>query len=130
MPSSKSLPIGAVARLARVKIPTIRFYEQIGLLPVSDRAENGRRVYDEATVQRLSFIRNARDLGLTMESVRTLLTMAETTGPLADDDVAAAKQQLVEIEAKLARLTILRKELKALVRTDSPPGGLINALLD
>lgn len=130
MPSSKSLPIGAVARLAGVKIPTIRFYEQIGLLPISDRAENGRRVYDEATIQRLSFIRNARDLGLTMESVRTLLAMAETTGPLADDDVAVARQQLVEIEAKLARLATLRKELKALVQADSAPGGLINALVD
>jgi DNA-binding transcriptional MerR regulator len=113
-----------------VKIPTIRFYEQIGLLPISDRAENGRRVYDEATIQRLSFIRNARDLGLTMESVRTLLAMAETTGPLADDDVAVARQQLVEIEAKLARLATLRKELKALVQADSAPGGLINALVD
>ena len=58
-----TLSIGQVAKAAEVKIPTIRFYEEIGLLPAPRRAANDRRIYEPAIVERLAFVRHARQGG-------------------------------------------------------------------
>jgi len=63
MNTAASLSIGLLARQAGCSVPTIRYYEEIGLLPVVPRTEGGRRVYGSATVRRLSFIRRCRDFG-------------------------------------------------------------------
>lgn len=63
-----SLTIGKLAAAADVKVPTIRFYEQIGLLPEPVRTESDRRIYDHAAVRRLAFIKHARQLGFPIEA--------------------------------------------------------------
>jgi hypothetical protein len=55
-----AFPIGEVARRAGLKVPTIRYYEQIGLLPPLPRSEGNRRCYHDSDVRRLLFIRHAR----------------------------------------------------------------------
>ena len=65
-----ALSIGKLARLTEVKVPTIRFYEQIGLLPEPDRTDSDRRLYGEPSVRRLSFIRHARQLGFSSSGFR------------------------------------------------------------
>ena len=75
--SVQAISIGDAAKLSGVKIPTIRYYEQIGLLPPSTRAHGRKssRVYDELDLRRLAFIRHGRELGFDIDAIRTLLTL-------------------------------------------------------
>ena len=57
------LTIGALATQARTNVPTIRYYEEIGLLPQAERGSNGHRYYREADLRRLTFIKRCRDFG-------------------------------------------------------------------
>ena len=64
------LTIGKLGRAAGVKIPTIRYYEQIGLLPEAERSSGNQRLYSRTALDRLTFIRHARELGFTLEAIR------------------------------------------------------------
>lgn len=66
------LTIGRIAHSGGVAAKTIRYYEQIGVLPAPRRAASGYRLYDQAGVERLRFIRRARSLGLTLQQLKTL----------------------------------------------------------
>lgn len=114
--------IGKLARSADVKIPTIRFYEQIGLLPEPERTDSERRVYAERDVRRLAFIKHARQLGFPLEAIRTLLDLSETPDRPCADANALAQAQLVEVEAKIAQLTALQTELKRMVAAGCDSG--------
>jgi len=70
----EEMPIGEAAKQSGVKVPTIRYYEQIGLLPAPPRSRGNRRLYDAADLRRLAFIRHARELGFDVEGIRTLLS--------------------------------------------------------
>src|SRR4051812_36815477 len=74
---SGTIPIGQVARQTGIKVPTIRFYEQIGLLPAPPRSESNRRCYRESDASRLMFIRHARELGFEVGAIRTLLALQD-----------------------------------------------------
>mgnify|MGYP002865152220 FL=1 len=67
------LSIGRLAKAADVKVPTIRFYEQIGLMPTPLRTPSDQRVYGAAAVRRLRFIRHARQLGFEIKDIEALL---------------------------------------------------------
>ena len=110
-----ALPIGALAKAAGVKVPTIRFYEQIGLLPVPDRTEGDRRVYGEGAVERLAFIKHARQLGFPVEAIRVLLDLAAHPDRPCQDANALAAAQLADVDDKISRLTALRGELRRMV---------------
>ena len=64
------LTIGKLSKTAGVKVPTIRYYEEIGLLPEAERSAGNQRLYGTATMDRLTFIRHARELGFTLEAIR------------------------------------------------------------
>ena len=113
-----SFSIGKLAKAANVKVPTIRFYEQIGLLPLADRTDNDRRVYSDAAVQRLSFIKHARQLGFPIEAIRTLLDLAEHPDSACDGANALALEQLQAVENKIAQLEALRQELQRMLSAD------------
>ena len=66
----ENVPIGEAARQSGVKAPTIRFYEQIGLLPAPPRSEGNRRQYNGNDLRRLTFIRHARELGFEIDAIR------------------------------------------------------------
>lgn len=110
-----SLSIGALAKATDVKVPTIRFYEQIGLLPEPRRAANDRRVYDERALSRLAFIRHARQLGFSVDAIRTLLQLADDPDQPCEQANVLAAEQLAEVESKIARLQALRTELRRVV---------------
>jgi DNA-binding transcriptional MerR regulator len=107
--------IGRLAALTGVKIPTIRFYEQNDLVPPPCRTEGGQRRYGESAVRRLHFIRHARDLGFSVEDIRQLLALSEH--PTGSCDVAAeiADHHLRQVEGKIARLRLIRSELKRMI---------------
>jgi DNA-binding transcriptional MerR regulator len=110
-----ALTIGKLAKATDVKVPTIRFYEQIGLLPEPDRTESDRRVYDDAAVRRLAFIKHARQLGFSVDAIRTLLDLADHPDRACDQANALAAEQLTSVEAKISQLQALRSELKRMV---------------
>ena len=70
------LTIGKPGAQVRVKVPTIRYYEQIGLLPEAERSAGNQRLYGRKALERLAFIRHARDLGFTLEAIRDLLSLS------------------------------------------------------
>jgi len=108
---TKGIPIGEASRASGIKVPTIRYYEQIGLLPSPPRTDGNRRFYDAADLRRLRFIRHARELGLEIDPIRELLALAgEPDGPCESADRIAAAH-LVDIDHKIARLTALRGEV-------------------
>ena len=96
--------IGEVARLTGLKVPTIRFYEAEGLVPAPPRTESGRRLYADAAVRRLAFIRHARGLGFELDDIRSLLDLTDAPDrPCADAD-QIARRHLAAVEARIAQL--------------------------
>jgi DNA-binding transcriptional MerR regulator len=111
----QNISIGDAARNSGVKVPTIRYYEQIGLLPPPPRTEGNRRTYDAGDLRRLAFIRHARELGFEVAAIRTLLTLQDDSSqPCATAD-GIAKARLIEVEQRIASLTALKVELEAMV---------------
>ena len=71
------LTIGTLGRKTGTKVQTIRYYEQIGLIPEPGRTEGGQRRYGDAALDRLSFIRHARELGFPLQAIRDLLSLTD-----------------------------------------------------
>ena len=111
----KALPIGALSLEAGVKVPTIRYYEQIGLLPSPDRSENNRRTYGPEDVRRLSFIRHARELGFEIGAIRQLLSLEDAPHRPCEEADRVARAHLADIDSKIGRLTALRAEVQRMV---------------
>ena len=109
--------IGNVARQTRIKVPTIRYYEQIGLLPAPGRSEGNRRCYSEGAIWRLTFIRHARELGFEIETIRELLALQDKPNRPCDDIDALAREHLAAIEEMIARLTALRREMQRMLKS-------------
>ena len=110
-----NVPIGEAARQSGVKVPTIRYYEQIGLLPIPPRSDGNRRQYDDGDLRRLAFIRHARALGFEIDAIRTLLILQDRPDQscAAADEIARAR--LADVEQRIASLTALKAELKRMV---------------
>ncbi|MEP7085889.1 MAG: helix-turn-helix domain-containing protein [Gemmatimonadota bacterium] len=109
------LKIGALARLAGTTAPTIRYYEQIGLLPRPVRPAGHQRRYDTADVQRLTFIRRCRDFDFSIDHVRELVSLL---GDPSSDCKAVqdiGQSQLDIVRAKLLELRSLEKMLAEFV---------------
>ncbi|MFZ5708418.1 MAG: MerR family transcriptional regulator [Pseudomonadota bacterium] len=109
------LTIGKLGTEAGVKIPTIRYYEQIGLMPGAERSAGNQRLYDRRALERLAFIRHARALGFTLEAIRDLLSLSDRPDQPCTAADAIARAQLAEVESRLARLTALKAELERMV---------------
>lgn len=109
------IPIGELSRLTGVKVPTIRYYEQVGLMPVPPRSAGWQRRYGSAEVDRLNFIRHSRELGFEIDAIRELLTMnADPDRSCADVD-GIARRHLAEVDGRIQRLTALRGELDRMI---------------
>ena len=110
-----NLTIGDLARRTGVKVPTIRYYEQIGLLATAPRTEGGQRRYGEDELKRLAFIRHARDLAFDVEDIRQFLALTETPQRSCHEADSIALRHLAEIEARIRSLQSLRDELRRMV---------------
>lgn len=106
------LTIGDLSKTTGVKVPTIRYYEQAGLLSHSERSEGNQRRYSRSERERLSFIKHARELGLTIDAIRELIDLStHPEKPCAQADRIAA-EQLAAVREKIARLKKLEAELE------------------
>ena len=109
------VPIGEAARSSGVKVPTIRYYEQIGLLPAAPRTEGNRRHYGDDDLHRLAFIRHARELGFEVEAIRTLLMLQDDPNQSCAAADVVAQARLAEVEQRLTSLTALKAELERMI---------------
>ncbi|WP_029003025.1 MerR family transcriptional regulator [Azorhizobium doebereinerae] len=109
------ITIGEAARISGVKVPTIRYYEQIGLLPAPPRTEGNRRTYDDSDLRRLAFIRHARELGFEVSGIRTLLALQSDLTQSCGAADAVAREHLAEVEKRIASLTALKAELERMI---------------
>lgn len=106
------LMIGDLARRTGTKVNTIRFYEDIGLMLAAARTPSGRRTYQESDVKRLTFIRHGRDLGFSTDEIRSLMALADEPDRDCGEAGALARRHLINVEERIARLELLRDELK------------------
>ncbi len=102
-------------RASGVKIPTIRYYEEIGLPPPPTRSAGNRRMYPPDAVRRLRFIRHARELGFEIEAIRCLSALAQDPAQPGGEADRLARMRLREIEDKIARLAAQREELLRMI---------------
>lgn len=110
-----NLSIGELSQRTDVKVPTIRYYERIGLLPQPPRTQGQQRRFGNDAVARLTFIRHARELGFDLDAIRTLLLLQDDPDqPCAVAD-EIAKARLVEVEKRIAALTSLKAELSRMI---------------
>jgi Cu(I)-responsive transcriptional regulator len=108
--------IGELAHAADTKTETIRYYERIGLLPAPPRTTGNYRTYSATDVRRLTFTRRARNLGFSIEQVRTLLDLADQKQQSCEAVDAIAREHLVDVKRKLADLSALRHELNSMIK--------------
>lgn len=109
------LTIGKLSAAVGVKVPTIRYYEEIGLLPEAERSAGNQRLYSKAAQERLGFIRHARELGFPLEAIRELLSLSDHPDEAcgAVDEIAA--RQLEAVKARIVRLEALKDELERML---------------
>jgi len=128
------LTIGRLAARADVGIDTVRFYEKRGLLPAPARTTSGYRVYDEAAIVRLQFIRRAKNLGFSLDEIDALLMLQDKGGRKAAVK-ALTRKKLSEIDRKIEDLSRMREVLNELSGKCSGDGDvagcpIIEALTD
>lgn len=109
------LTIGTLARETGTKAQTIRYYEQIGLLPPPARTAGNQRAYDGAALHRLAFIRHCRDLGFPLDAIRDLLDLADRPDQPCDEADRIASRHLEAVKGRIERLTALKVELERMV---------------
>lgn len=109
------LTIGKLGEKTGVKVPTIRYYEQIGLLSKPERSSGNHRLYSRNSLDRLAFIRHARELGFPLEAIRDLLSLSDRPDQSCAAADAIASVQLKGVRARIARLKALELELARMV---------------
>ncbi len=109
------MKIGELSRATGTNIETIRYYERIGLLPAPHRTAANYRSYGEPHRARLTFVRHSRDLGFTIDEIRSLLDLSDDPGRDCSEADRIASRHLEQVEDKIAQLTRLRDELTRIV---------------
>jgi DNA-binding transcriptional MerR regulator len=115
MTDMAALTIGRLAELTQSNVPTIRYYEEIGLLPRAARRLGGHRTYGAADLQRMTFIRRCREFGFPIEQVRALVALTERPDRDCVEARDVAQQHLDVVREKLRELRALEKSLKGFV---------------
>ena len=121
--NSKSMTIGHLARETGCKIPTIRYYEKIGLLPEPSRSAGNTRVYNPTHRERLGFIRHCRELGFSQAAIRELLNLSDQPDSSCVSATQISQKHLDDINQKIDRLSALKEELEHMIAACS--GGKV-----
>jgi DNA-binding transcriptional MerR regulator len=104
--------IGELSRQTGVKVPTIRYYECQGLLQKPERSEGNQRRYDKAGLERLSFIKHARELGFSLEAISSLIELQNHDDYSCYEANKIAEKQLHDVTVKIKKLKALQGELR------------------
>lgn len=109
------LKIGTLAERTGTNAPTIRYYEEIGLLPRADRQDGGQRRYSDEDVKRLTLIRRCREFGFPIEQVRSLVTLAQDPDRSCLEARDLAREHLMAVRTKLRKLKALERSIASFV---------------
>lgn len=107
--------IGELAERSGVPAKTIRYYEDIGLLPAPPRLESGYRDYEPSTLDRLAFIRAAQGVGLSLGEIRGILALRDQGATPCSHVLELLRARAAELDRRIAELRDLRHELNRLV---------------
>jgi DNA-binding transcriptional MerR regulator len=114
---AKKRTIGRLSKEAGVKVTTIRYYESIGLMSEPDRSYSGQRIYQKDDVERLNFIRHARELGFSVEAIRELIELQNQPDQNCDVADEIANRHLLDVSRRIRQLTELENELKRMIKS-------------
>lgn len=116
--------IGVLSKKTACHIETIRYYERIGLLSKPPRTEGGHRLYGKEQLKRLVFIRRCRDLGFSLEEIRTLFKLVDGERYTCQEVKGVTEQHLREVSKKIAALRRLQTILRSI--SSQCEGGLVS----
>lgn len=105
------MKIGELAKLTDCHVETIRYYEREGLLPAPARSEGNYRLYNQAHVERLTFIRNCRSLDMTLEEIRSLLSLRDSPQDQCESVNALIDEHIHHVKARIDGLLALQTQL-------------------
>lgn len=109
------MKIGVLASRSGLPVKTLRYYEELGLLPAIGRSEGGYRLFSEESLRRVEFIRRLKTLGLTLEEIQGCLAVHDA-GELPCGDIEfQLERQIERIDGQIRELRKLRKELTDLL---------------
>lgn len=108
------MQIGELARRVGVSAKTVRYYEDIGILPEAERAPNGYRDYSEESVDRLQFIRDAQATGLTLTEISSILGMRHEGAGTCEHVVDLLERHLLDLDSHIEELHRTRDQLAAM----------------
>jgi len=117
----RGLRVGELADAVGVTADTVRYYERAGLLPPPGRTASGYRAYDAGAVDRLRFIQGAQRLGLRLGDIRDLLAVRDTGTCPCEPAEDLLTRRMAEVDAEIARLSALRREMAAMLAGLSKP---------
>lgn len=111
-----AMTIGSLAAAAGVNVPTVRYYERRGIIAEPPRTAAGYRQYDDTVVDRIRFVRQAQELGFTLEEIEELLALRVDDPESCGVVEQATRIKLASVESKIRELGRLRSVLERLVR--------------
>ena len=115
--------IGGLSKQTGCNIETIRYYERIGILLKPPRTEGGHRLYDREHIKRLVFVRRSRELGFSLDEVRTLLRLVDGKRYTCQEVQSIMDNHLQDIKKKISDLRRLQKTLGEI--SSQCEGGLV-----
>ncbi|KQQ53936.1 Cd(II)/Pb(II)-responsive transcriptional regulator [Pseudomonas sp. Leaf127] len=124
------MKIGELARLTDTQVETVRYYEREKLLPAPSRSDGNYRLYTQAHVERLTFIRNCRSLDMTLEEIRRLLNLRDSPQDQCESVNALIDEHIDHVDARVASLQALQGQLRDLRRRCSDNGAEHCAILE
>lgn len=120
---SHALTIGQLSMKTHCKVPTIRYYEEIGMMPEPSRTAGNQRRYDPEHVERLDFIQHCRELGFPQKRIRDLLDLTRNPSESCEAVTEIARSHLDDVNQRVVRLLALKSELERMIEVCS--GGNI-----
>lgn len=115
----RATTIGGLAKASGVKVTTIRYYESIGLIDPPDRSDGGQRLYDKNAIERMNFIRHARDLGFSLDAIRELIALSSNRERSCAEIDEIARRHAADIHHRIRRLKALEREMERMIKACS-----------
>ena len=112
---SGDLTIGDLGRKTGCKVQTIRYYEQIGLMPAPSRTSGNQRRYNPGHAERLAFIRHSRELGFSLDAIRELLDISDDPERSCETVDRIVRDQLEEVDRRIRSLKAMKGELERMI---------------
>ncbi|TVP64889.1 MAG: heavy metal-responsive transcriptional regulator [Leptolyngbya sp. LCM1.Bin17] len=125
--------IGDLSRQSQVPIKTIRYYEELGLLSAESRSEGGFRQFSPSCLQRLSFIKQAKALGLSLQEIHHILQIYDQGQKPCDEVKQTLHSKIQDIEQRIQQLSLLKAHLQQLLTdadTTIQPGAVICPIIE